>query len=428
MNREQSIRVEQFRQLKNEIRHSKDYLVIGIDVGKKQHHAFLGTPDGKTVLRKLRVDNDAGGFEYLLSMVQFYQTRDSIEKAVFGVEPTSVYHKPLSEFLITQGYTVVYVLNEAIKKNRHLLDGRWDKNDDKDAANIADLIFQGKCQYYDLPDINLRDIRSLLLLRKRLIKQKHSARVRIRNNLIAQYFPELDRYWDRAETENMAIVRWCLSPAKINDLSFEKFVRMVAPKGRGTKQYKRLKKIWETAPYSIGCRAGYGVELEGKIMVEGLRYVKEQISEVEETIQAICQSYIEYELLLSIPGFGPYISSVVLAAIGDAFRFRKGSEVLRLAGFDLNAHRSGTKSAFAVPVISKKGKADLRYALYQAALIATSFNKYFRAYYHRVLKGREREKGIRTKMRVKLAAKMLIIAWTIMKKKEVFDPQYLTID
>jgi hypothetical protein len=38
------------------------------------------------------------------------------------------------------------------------------------------------------------------------------------------------------------------------------------------------------------------------------------------------------------------------------------------------------------------------------------------------INGRERERGIKTKMRVKLAAKMLIIAWTLMKKKEVFNP------
>jgi len=31
-------------------------------------------------------------------------------------------------------------------------------------------------------------------------------------------------------------------------------------------------------------------------------------------------------------------------------------------------------------------------------------------------------------MKVKLAAKMLIIAWTLMKKKEPFDPEYLNID
>ena len=43
-------------------------------------------------------------------------------------------------------------------------------------------------------------------------------------------------------------------------------------------------------------------------------------------------------------------------------------------------------------------------------------------YFTNKLKGRKREKGIKTKMRVKLAAKMLVIAWTLMKKKEVFDP------
>lgn len=114
-------RIEAFRQLKKQIRGSNDYLVIGIDVGKKKHHAFLGTTRGKTVLRRLRVENTASGFEYLLDMVQFYQTRDGIAKSVFAVEPTGVYHKPLAEFLIDHGYMVVYVTNEAIKKNRVLL-------------------------------------------------------------------------------------------------------------------------------------------------------------------------------------------------------------------------------------------------------------------------------------------------------------------
>ena len=92
---------------------------------------------------------------------------------------------------------------------------------------------------------------------------------------------------------------------------------------------------------------------------------------------------------------------------------------------DLNANRSGQKSHTTVPVISKKGKADLRYALYQAALIASSLTTHFRAYYHRVLDGRQREPGIRSKMRVKLAAKLLVIAWTLMKKKQTFDPVHI---
>ena len=49
-------------------------------------------------------------------------------------------------------------------------------------------------------------------------------------------------------------------------------------------------------------------------------------------------------------------------------------------------------------------------------------------YYTNKIRGREREKGIQLKMRVKLAAKLLVIAWTLMKKKEKFDPAYLNVE
>ena len=418
-------KIESFRQFKRQIRGSKQYLIVGIDIAKSKHHAFLGTATGKTVLKGLIFENSASGFEHLLTQVQFYMDRDGFEQVVFGVEPTSVYHKPLAEFLIDQDFLVVYITNEAIKKNRSLLDGRWDKHDTKDSANVADLISQGKCHYYDLPDMNLRDLRSLLLFRKRLRKQFHSCRMRIRNHLVAQYFPELDRFWNQSEAEHLAIVRWCLSPHKIHHLSFEDFFQMVTSRRKGIRQYNRLYKIWQMAPHSIGCRSGTALELEAKLLVKSVEWIKEQLSEVEMRIKDLCQSFVEYEYLLTIPGFGPYVSAMVLAAIGNPGRFESASQLIRLAGLDLNASRSGMKSHTAVPVISKKGKADLRYALYQAALVASSLTTHFRAYYHKLLDGRQREPGIRTKMRVKLAAKLLVIAWTLMKKKQPFDPAYI---
>ena len=418
-------RIKEFRQFKNEIRGSDRFLIVGFDIGKSKHYAFLGTANGKTVKRGMRVENSASGFEHLLTMVQFYMDRDCFKDIVFGLEPTGVYHKPLAEFLITHEHLVVYVTNEAIKKNRSLLDGRWDKNDTKDSANAADLVAQGKCQFYDLPDIQLRDLRALLAFRQRLRKQLHSCRVRIRNNLVAQYFPELDKCWNQAQEENLAIVRWCLSPQIINHLSFEDFFQMVTTRNRGPRQFNRLSKIWEMAPYSIGCQAGDAMQLEAQILVDNIKAIEAHIATVDKTIEDICVNFQEYEYLLSIPGFGPYISAVVLAAIGTAQRFENTHQVIKFAGFDLNANRSGKKSQSAVPVISKKGKAALRYAVYQAALIASSSNVQFRDYYHHLLQGREREKGIRTKMRVKLAAKLLVIAWTLMKKKQAFDPSYL---
>ena len=115
----------------------------------------------------------------------------------------------------------------------------------------------------------------------------------------------------------------------------------------------------------------------------------------------------------------------MLGAIGNPFRFDNTREVIKMSGLDLSADRSGKSSDRAVPVISKKGKAGLRYALYQAALIASIRNQHFVMYFTDRLRGREKEQGIKTKMRVKLAAKLLIIAWTLMKKKEPFDPCHL---
>jgi transposase len=206
----------------------------------------------------------------------------------------------------------------------------------------------------------------------------------------------------------------------IAGLTYDEFVRLVAPRTRTIGQRDRLKAIWKKAADSIGCDASESLEFEAKVMVEGLKHIQEAISEVNDKIEDICCAFPEYSYLLSIPGFGPDVSSKVLGAIGYPFRFKTGKQVLKMAGLHLSANRSGKNSDAAIPVISKKGKADLRYALYQATKIASTRNKHFITYYTNKLRGREKEKGIRAKMRVKLAAKLLIIAWTLMKKKEVF--------
>ena len=53
MNKAENIRLEEFRQLKKQIRGSKDYLIVGIDVAKDTHNSFFGTPTGKTLFKRL---------------------------------------------------------------------------------------------------------------------------------------------------------------------------------------------------------------------------------------------------------------------------------------------------------------------------------------------------------------------------------------
>jgi len=140
-------------------------------------------------------------------------TQQGLTKLTFGMEPTADYHKPLGEYLITLGHMVVLVAGAAVKNNRELLDGRWDKHDPKDAANVADLITQGKCLFYEFPSLDLRELRSLLSLKRRLRKSEQGYRVRIRNHLIAQYFPEMDSCFSYGEGPAIrSLRRLCGSP------------------------------------------------------------------------------------------------------------------------------------------------------------------------------------------------------------------------
>ena len=238
-------RYNDFCQFRSIIRSSKRHLVVGLDIGKDKHHAFFGTAYGKTLWRRLIFDNEINGYRRLIEQVNALVSQHQLEQVIFGLEPTGNYHKPLAHWLITQGYEVVLVGGKAVKDNRQLLDGRWDKNDTKDSANIADLMTQGKCQFYEYPDNQLLSLRTLLSLRKRLKKEEHRLRMQIRNSLLAKYFPEMDRLWGSSLGENLAIVRWYLDPRKIAATEFGEFVRHVTTTDRGLRQIQRLKKIYE---------------------------------------------------------------------------------------------------------------------------------------------------------------------------------------
>ena len=107
-------RLRWFRQFKESINASAHTLIVGIDIGKDTHHAFMGTPAGRTIHRRLIFENSIYGFDRLLFLIKGYMHDSKLSQVVIGVEPTSVYHKPLCEHLISLGHHVVYVTNTAI--------------------------------------------------------------------------------------------------------------------------------------------------------------------------------------------------------------------------------------------------------------------------------------------------------------------------
>ena len=90
MNEVEDIRLKEFRQFKKEIRGSKDHLIVGIDIAKEKHHAFLATATGKTLFRRLIFDNTIEGFEKLLTQVRAIQVAQGLRRwsLVWNPRPT----------------------------------------------------------------------------------------------------------------------------------------------------------------------------------------------------------------------------------------------------------------------------------------------------------------------------------------------------
>jgi len=62
------------------------------------------------------------------------------------------------------------------------------------------------------------------------------------------------------------------------------------------------------------------MQLEADLLVTSLKSIQEQLDHVGKLSKS-GRSFEEYDYLKSIPGFGPYVSAVTLAAIGNPHRF-----------------------------------------------------------------------------------------------------------
>ena len=82
MNIEDTIRREQFYQIKSEISGFAEHLVVGLDVAKDKHRVFMGTATGRSLLRKLRFENNLEGFRKLLERSEAVKVQNALSKIV----------------------------------------------------------------------------------------------------------------------------------------------------------------------------------------------------------------------------------------------------------------------------------------------------------------------------------------------------------
>jgi transposase len=309
--------------------------------------------------------------------------------------------------------------------------GRAERGDaEGDAAGtlaaVAERVAQG--QWAAAPEPHLEGLRQLVRTRVQLEQQARGVAKRIRHQLLAQYFPELEAAYGarrRAAPDRVVLqlLRTCFEPAAIARKSFEELWHQVAEPSWGAREQARLVAVWQAAAGSIGCAQSVAVGWEARRLAGEWERVQWQLAELDELTRQLARGRPGYTSLLTIPGVGPRVAAMLVAELGEPHRFPHRQQVLRWAGLDVRPQRSGASRDRGRRTISRRGNAALRAALVQAARVAVRCHPPIRAWFTKGLEGREPEPGIRRKRELKLAAKLLVVAWRLIQRGGSFDPK-----
>jgi len=115
---------------------------------------------------------------------------------------------------------------------------------------------------------------------------------------------------------------------------------------------------------------------------------------------------------MSIPGLDVYTAAAVMAAIGDIRRFADPRQLVGYLGLDPKVRQSGSEPA-RHGRISKRGPAQARHALGQAAWVAMRSPGPMRAFGERIRARRGSQVAVTA-----LARKLAVLCWYLLTREE----------
>jgi len=150
------------------------------------------------------------------------------------------------------------------------------------------------------------------------------------------------------------------------------------------------------------------------------RRLEEEIAWYDQQLKLRVEADEPCQRLMSIPGFGPVVSSAFRCALGDGKQFRRGREVSASLGIVPRQHSTGGKECLLG--ISKRGNPHLRTLLIHAARSVVRYahrkDDRLSVWIQALLKRRGYNKTV-----VAVANKLARIGWVVLARGEVYQTQ-----
>jgi transposase len=252
------------------------------------------------------------------------------------------------------------------------------KTDRDDARRLAQLEALGQLPVVVVPEKRVREWRALIAHRQALVTQRVAAQNRIRSILLGQGLP--------------------------------------APRGARAWTAAGLAGIAQHARPLAGCGPDELWRGLLDLALTAYRQADELVAAAEAKLDALGTADARVRLLDTVPGLGPRTAEAVVAHLDDPKRFKTGKPVGAYGGLVPRQFQSGEDDRRGR--ITRRGPAVLRKLLVQCAWAMLRYNRWARAVFDRLSRGKARRK----QAVVALARKVLVRCWAMLRDNRPWRP------
>src|SRR5215470_18053759 len=334
----------------------RDISVVGIDIAKRVFHLVGMDERGKIVMRKR------------CSRGEVLPLLANLGPVTIGMEACGGAHY-WARCLREQGHEVKLMAPQFVKPYV-----KSNKNDMRDAEAIAEAVTRPSMRFVPLKDVAQQDIQALHRVRERLVTAR-TALVNEMRGLLAEY-------------------------------------GIVLPQGMA----KFRQTLLSTLEAEQTKLTSLGQELFHRLFAE-LGSLEAELASYQEKLEALADTHLVCQRLLTVPGIGPLTATALMAAVSDAQVFKNGRQFAAWLGLVPKQYSTGGQTRLLG--ISKRGDSYIRKPLIHGARATLRWARTKTDRRSQWIRGLLERRGW-NRTAVAVANKHARIVWALLSRGEVY--------
>jgi transposase len=356
---------------------SRETLVAGIDIAKRQSLVVFVRVSDKARLGTMRMPTDGDGVARLAGRGRLLAAEHGCARLVLAMETTGHYWKILARSAERLGLRYVTVRSFVVARARELDDLTRDKTDQRDAGLIADLACELRFNEVQLERGAWAELRSLANARDRYRVDQRAA-LQEQRSLLELTWPELLREAPDLDGSHLqALLRLGRSPVEIASLGRPRCTALLRREHVGRFLPWMAARLWAAArraiPEDQSAAATLRLQLAAQRNRAGAIAVARLDAELAAAFDATGLAWLHGQIL----GLGDSQLHNLLALTGDPRRLADARCMVKLAGSNPTERSSGEQQA--AGGIHRRGRPLLRLLAHQAAVCLVRHNPDFEA-------------------------------------------------